>query len=236
MIRHKYHADLQHMACQVLNNFAGSAAKAKHLQKKVLAFASGMHERLGAASYVSLLNDLTLGLIADQIMGEVHNHSNLKPVDVDAGNRKLQIMASTTRVLAENADYSKEIAAAGGITSIISAMNNHKGHPYVQHSASLVLRNLADNAENQIKIREAAGSVSSDTCPCPGQRVQVEGLSKAPHYNGLFARVEVRLEGGRYRVAMEQGGKVLSLKADNLVVVPVDLVPVGKDEPSEPRR
>jgi tRNA-binding EMAP/Myf-like protein len=157
MIRHKYHADLQHMACQVLNNFAGSAAKAMHLQKKVLAFASGMHERLGAASYVSLLNDLTLGLIADQIMGEVHNHSNLKPVDVDAGNRKLQIMASTTRVLAENADYSKEIAAAGGITSIISAMNNHKEDPYVQHSASMVLRNLADNAENQIKIREAGG-------------------------------------------------------------------------------
>ena len=82
----------------------------------------------------------------------------------------------------------------------------------------------------------AAGSVSSDTCPCPGQRVRVEGLSKSPHYNGLFARVEVRLEGGRYRVVMEQGGKVLSLKADNLVVVPVDLVPVGKDEPSEPRR
>ena len=155
MIRHKYHAELQHMACQVLNNFAGPAAKAMHLQKKVLAFASGMHERLGAASYVSLLNDLTLGLIADQIMEEVHNHPKL--VDVDAGNRKLQIMASTTRVLAENADYSKEIAAAGGITSIISAMNNHKGHPYVQHSASLVLRNLADNAENQIKIREAGG-------------------------------------------------------------------------------
>jgi hypothetical protein len=64
--------------------------------------------------------------------------------------------------------------------------------------------------------------------------VRVEGLSKAPHYNGLFARVEARLEGGRYRVAMEQGGKVLSLKADNLVVVPVDLVPVGKDEPAEP--
>ena len=28
---------------------------------------------------------------------------------------------------------------------------------------------------------------------------------------------------------MEQGDKVLSLKADNLVVMPVDLVPVGKD-------
>ena len=44
----------------------------------------------------------------------------------------------------------------------------------------------------------------------------------------------MRLEGGRYRVVMEQGDKVLSLKADNLVVVPVDLVPVGKDEPAEP--
>ena len=70
----------------------------------------------------------------------------------------------------------------------------------------------------------AAGSVPSDTCPCPGQRVRVEGLSKSSHYNGLFARVEVRLEGGRYRVVLEQDKMVLSLKGDNLK--PVDLVPV----------
>ena len=68
----------------------------------------------------------------------------------------------------------------------------------------------------------AAGIVP--TCPCPGQRVRVDGLSKSPHYNGLFARVEVRLEGGRYRVVLEQDKKVLSLKGDNLK--PVDLVPV----------
>ena len=61
---------------------------------------------------------------------------------------------------------------------------------------------------------------------CPGQRVRVEGLSKSPHYNGLFARVEVQLEGGRYRVVMKQDSNVLSLKTDNLVVVPVDLVPI----------
>ena len=61
-------------------------------------------------------------------------------------------------------------------------------------------------------------------CPCPGQRVRVEGLSKSPHYNGLFARVEVRLEGGRYRVVLEADGKVLSVNADNLK--PIDLVPI----------
>ena len=54
----------------------------------------------------------------------------------------------------------------------------------------------------------------------PGQRVRVEGLSKSPHYKGLFARVEQRLKGGRYSVVLEQDGQVLSLKGDNLM--PVD--------------
>ena len=57
--------------------------------------------------------------------------------------------------------------------------------------------------------------------PEAGRRVRVEGLSKWPHYNGLFARVERSLEGGRYRVVLEeQDAKVLSLKAHNLI--PVD--------------
>ena len=58
-----------------------------------------------------------------------------------------------------------------------------------------------------------------DTTPYPGQRVRVEGLISKPEYNGLFARVEMLREGGRYRVVMEQGGKVLSLKRDNLMPV-----------------
>ena len=32
-----------------------------------------------------------------------------------------------------------------------------------------------------------------------GQRVRVEGLSKSPHYNGLFGSVELWQEGGRYQ-------------------------------------
>jgi len=38
-------------------------------QNKVAAFANGLHARLGAASWVSLLNDLTLELIADEVLG-----------------------------------------------------------------------------------------------------------------------------------------------------------------------
>ena len=67
-------------------------------------------------------------------------------------------------------------------------------------------------------------SVKPAKAPAPpeaGQRVRVEGLSKSPYYNGLFARVGRSLEGGRYRVVLEeQDAKVLSLKAHNLI--PVD--------------
>jgi hypothetical protein len=50
--------------------------------------------------------------------------------------------------------------------------------------------------------------------------VRVEGLSKSAQYNGLFGRVELKLQGERYRVVLEQDAKVLSLKGDNLM--PVD--------------
>ena len=70
-------------------------------------------------------------------------------------------------------------------------------------------------------------SVKPAKAPAPpeavatGQRVRVEGLRKSPYYNGLFARVGRSLEGGRYRVVLEeQDAKVLSLKAHNLI--PVD--------------
>ena len=34
----------------------------------------------------------------------------------------------------------------------------------------------------------------------------------------------MKLEGGRYRVVFERGGKVLSLKSDNLMPMPVDIL------------
>ena len=69
-------------------------------------------------------------------------------------------------------------------------------------------------------MRLMGGGSIRETCPYPGQRVRVQGLMKSPHYNGLLARVELKLEGGRYRVALEQGGEVISLKGQNLM--PID--------------
>ena len=72
------------------------------------------------------------------------------------------------------------------------------------------------------KIFNTTGS--SGTCPYPGPlcaatlRVRVEGLSKSPHFNGLFAHIERRLEGGRYGVTLEHDGKVFSLKSVNLII------------------
>ena len=48
--------------------------------------------------------------------------------------------------------------------------------------------------------------------------MRVEGLSKSPHFNGLFAHIERRLEGGRYGVTLEHDGKVFSLKSVNLII------------------
>ena len=67
---------------------------------------------------------------------------------------------------------------------------------------------------------QPTSNISDDSCPYPGQRMRVEGLSTSKHYNGLIARVELRLEGGRYGVVLERpDGKVLSLKGVNLTPV-----------------
>jgi len=50
-------------------------------------------------------------------------------------------------------------------------------------------------------------------------RVRVEGLSKSPQYNGRLGTIQRDVEGGRLRVVLEQDGKVLSLKRENLVEV-----------------
>jgi len=50
-------------------------------------------------------------------------------------------------------------------------------------------------------------------------RVRVEGLSKSPQYNGQLGTIQREVEGGRLRVVLDQDGKVLSLKRENLVEV-----------------
>jgi len=50
-------------------------------------------------------------------------------------------------------------------------------------------------------------------------RVRVDGLSKSPRYNGCLGTIQREVEGGRLRVVLDQDGKVLNLKPENLVEV-----------------
>jgi len=50
-------------------------------------------------------------------------------------------------------------------------------------------------------------------------RVRVEGLSNSPQYNGRLGTIQREVEGGRLRVVLDQDGKVLSLRRENLVEV-----------------
>ena len=50
--------------------------------------------------------------------------------------------------------------------------------------------------------------------------VRVEGLSKSPQYNGLIGTIQDGVEGARMRVVLDQTGKVLSLKFENLLEEP----------------
>ena len=50
-------------------------------------------------------------------------------------------------------------------------------------------------------------------------RVCVEGLSKSPQYNGRLGTIQREVEGSRLCVVLDQDGKVLSLKRENLVEV-----------------
>jgi len=61
------------------------------------------------------------------------------------------------------------------------------------------------------------GAVSSDAKLKSAMRVRVEGLSKSPQYNGRIGTIQGEVEGGRLRVVLDQDGKVLSLKRENLV-------------------
>jgi hypothetical protein len=47
-------------------------------------------------------------------------------------------------------------------------------------------------------------------------RVGVEGLSKSPQYNGRIGTIQGEAGGGRLQVVLDQDGKVLSLKRENL--------------------
>ena len=48
-------------------------------------------------------------------------------------------------------------------------------------------------------------------------RVRIMGLSRSPQYNGLTGTIQGGVEGGRMRVVLDQTGKVLSLKRENLL-------------------
>jgi hypothetical protein len=51
------------------------------------------------------------------------------------------------------------------------------------------------------------------------RRVRVRGLVKSPQYNGLVGTVEGEAPGDRFKVVLDEGGKELSLKNENLVAV-----------------
>jgi len=125
---HKTNIKLQESACKALARLSTKDdATLRYFevqQHRVLAFASGMHRRLGAASCVSSLNELALGMIGDEVLGG-------------------QIV--------------RKIAAAGGIQCIVAVMHQHSTHLELQRLACSTLYNLAESADNQIKIQAAGG-------------------------------------------------------------------------------
>jgi len=50
-------------------------------------------------------------------------------------------------------------------------------------------------------------------------RLRVEGLSKSPQSNGRLGTIQREVEGGGLRVVLNQDGKMLTLKSENLVEV-----------------
>ena len=66
----------------------------------------------------------------------------------------------------------------------------------------------------------------------PGARVSIVGLTKAAHHNGKYGRLSARAppsgggEGRRRGVELEEGGIVISVRCENLVLSPVE----GKSE------
>ena len=51
----------------------------------------------------------------------------------------------------------RKIAAGGGIQSIVAAMHQHSTHLHLQYFACSALYNMAESADNQIKIQAAGG-------------------------------------------------------------------------------
>ena len=51
----------------------------------------------------------------------------------------------------------RKIAAAGGIQCIVAVMHQHSTHHELQYFACSALYNLAESADNQIKIQAAGG-------------------------------------------------------------------------------
>ena len=76
----------------------------------------------------------------------------------------------------------------------------------------------------------AASAADADAEPGwhPGARVSIFGLTKAAQHNGKYGRLSARAppsgggEGRRLGVELEEGGAVLSVRCENLVLAPVE--------------
>jgi lysophospholipase L1-like esterase len=76
----------------------------------------------------------------------------------------------------------------------------------------------------------AASAADADAEPgwYPGARVSIFGLTKAAQHNGKYGRLSARAppsgggEGRRLGVELEEGGAVLSVRCENLVLAPVE--------------
>jgi len=73
--------------------------------------------------------------------------------------------------------------------------------------------------QDSVRGRGWNGAVNSKAKLQGIMRVRVEGLSKLSQYNGQLGTIEREVEGGRLRVVLDQDGKVLSLKRENLVEI-----------------
>ena len=76
----------------------------------------------------------------------------------------------------------------------------------------------------------AASAADADAEPGwhPGARVSIFGLTKAAQHNGKYGRLSARAppsgggEGRRLGVELEEGGAVISVRCENLVLAPVE--------------
>jgi uncharacterized protein YwbE len=59
--------------------------------------------------------------------------------------------------LTVNTDNQVKVAAEGGVSAVVTAMENHPTDAKVQAAACAALRNLAVNADNQVKVAAECG-------------------------------------------------------------------------------